>query len=76
MNDNIQDTDIRTFETRLLFLRSIFENLESQDVILARCIQHKLKRSTLNYLEQLHVAELSLAYKDPVKILNYIAEEV
>lgn len=76
MSDNTQDINIRTFETRLLFLRSIFENLESQDTILARCVQHKLKRSTLDYLEQLHVIELSLAYKDPVKILNYIVEEV
>jgi hypothetical protein len=36
---------LRDFESRLLFLQSIFSNLFSQYDIMAHCVAHKLDRS-------------------------------
>lgn len=48
------DPENRTFETRLLFIKELFENTYSQADILANCIQHKLDRSFESFLEELN----------------------
>jgi len=62
--------DQRTFETRLLFIQSLFSNLYSKEDIMASCIQHKLDRSFLNYVETLDTMILKLSSEDPLKILK------
>ena len=47
------DEASRSFETRLLFVKELFENKYSQADILASCIKHKLKRSFESFLEEL-----------------------
>ena len=37
------DYDTRTFESRLLFIKDLFENTFDKTTIMGRCIQYKLK---------------------------------
>jgi hypothetical protein len=69
------DVGARTFETRLLYLRSIYEDKNSNLEIMQRCIEHKLDRNLLNYLQQLETNYRKLMYASKYKrktILNQI----
>ena len=63
---------LRDFESRLLFLQSIFSNLFSQYDIMAHCVAHKLDRSYLAYKHELEKSILNLTGEDPLKILKKI----
>lgn len=52
MNDKFPK-ELRTFETRLLFLKEVFNSLYTQKDVLAHCVAHKLNRSLLIYDEEL-----------------------
>lgn len=71
MSDKFPEAN-RTFETRLLFISDIFSDLFSQSDIMAHCIEHKLGRSFLTYVDELKYSTLSLTGKDPLKVLKNI----
>ena len=71
MEINNKDTE-RTFETRLLFLASLFNDLYTRDKIMASCIQHKLKNSYNEYLKDIHKSIIQLYKKDPLAVLKKI----
>lgn len=62
----------RTFETRLEFIKELFTNLFPQCDIMAHCIEHKLDRSYLAYVEELQKSMLNLTGEDPLKVLKNI----
>ena len=49
--------EARNFETRLTFIKELFENKYEPIDILAKCIQHKLDRSFLSFLDELQFSE-------------------
>lgn len=63
---------LRTFETRLLFLKQIYENKFSIYDIMASCVTHKLNRSYLLYKKELEKSILNLTGEDPLDILKKI----
>ena len=63
---------LRTFETRLLFLKQIYENKFSLYDIMASCVSHKLDRSYLAYKHELEKSILNLTGADPLAILSKI----
>jgi hypothetical protein len=62
----------RTFETRLIFIGDMFADLFSQTDIMAHCIEHKLGRSFLAYVDELKYSTLNLTGKDPLRVLKNI----
>lgn len=62
--------ELRTFETRLLFIKELFDHLFPQVDIMAHCVVHKLDRSYLLYKEELRQSELNLTGKDPLSVLK------
>ena len=66
------DLNSRTFETRLLFIKELFENKYSPNDILASCIEHKLKRSFESFLEELDYSAWKLHGEDPLAVLKRI----
>ena len=62
----------RTFKTRLLFINEMFSNKFSQEDILGRCIQHKLKWSYELYEEELHKSLWNLCGEDPIEIVKQL----
>lgn len=62
----------RTFKTRLLFIKYLFENTYEQSQILASCINHKLDRSLQSFLDELAFVEWKIQGEDPLKILKKI----
>lgn len=62
----------RTFETRLLFIKSIFSGVYSKDQILTSCIQHKLGRSFEQYVQTMNSSTTYLKAKDPLQVLKKI----
>lgn len=64
------DPEARTFETRLLFIRELFQNTYSKDDILASCIEHKLKRSFESLLEELNYSAWKIQGENPIEVLK------
>ena len=64
--------ELRTFETRLLFLQEVFSNLFRPVDIMAHCVTYKLGQSYLAYLDNLKDSMLNLTGEDPLKILKKI----
>jgi len=62
----------RTFETRLLFIESIFANKYTKYDIMASCIEHKLDQSFKAYIKELENSSWVLYGKDPLKVLKAI----
>ena len=46
----MENKEERTFETRLLFIKELFENRYSRTDIMASCVNFKLKNSLNNYI--------------------------
>ena len=66
------DRAARTFETRLLFIKELFENKYTQTQIMAHCIEYKLDESLKKYIEILNQSLWNLEGEDPIKILKKI----
>ncbi|MBO5423983.1 MAG: hypothetical protein J6A25_00550 [Lachnospiraceae bacterium] len=66
------DPALRTFETRVTFIRDIFENVFEPEVIMTSCIEYKLGRSFKNYLYEVTSSSWSLYGEDPMKVLRRI----
>lgn len=64
--------DLRTFETRLLFIKELFENKFDNIDIMAHCIAHKLDWSYLQYCEQLRRCAYQVTGEDPLEVLKGI----
>lgn len=66
------DRDLRTFETRVTFIRDIFSNKYKPIEIMAHCIQYKLDKSYEVYLKDILKSVWNLNGQDPMKILKRI----
>lgn len=66
------DRDLRTFETRVTFIRDIFTNKYEPIEIMAHCIKYKLDKSFEVYLKDITNSVWNLHGQDPMKILNRI----
>lgn len=66
------DRDLRTFETRVTFIRDIFSNKYKPVEIMAHCIQYKLDKSYEVYLKDILKSVWNLNGQDPMKILKRI----
>ena len=66
------DRDLRTFETRVSFIRDIFSNKYQPIEIMAHCIQYKLDKSYEIYLKDVLKSIWNLDGQDPMKILKRI----
>ena len=64
--------DLRTFETRVTFIRDIFSNKYTPTEIMAHCIQYKLDKSYEAYLADVLKSVWTLNGQDPMKILKRI----
>ena len=49
----MQNNEQRSFESRLLFIRDIFNNPHPKEEIMTSCINFKLKNSLNNYIADL-----------------------
>ena len=67
------DETVRTFETRVLFIKEIFSARYSQQDIIKKSIEHKLNRSYEAYMAELQT-KLDLLVKkieqNPIKVLK------
>ena len=68
--------DQRSFESRLLFIRDLFENKYPALDILASSIQYKLGISLDQYREDLHMSALCLQYSNAMRVLNKANKEL
>ena len=66
------DRDLRTFETRVTFVRDIFTNKYKPIDIMAHCISYKLDKSYELYFKDILKSIWNLEGKDPIKILKQI----
>lgn len=66
------DRNLRTFETRVTFIRDIFSNKYEPIEIMAHCIQYKLDKSYEIYLKDILKSVWNLNGQDPMKILKRI----
>ena len=66
------DRDLRTFETRVTFIRDIFSNKHTPTEIMAHSIQYKLDKSYEVYLGEMLKSIWNLNGQDPMKILKRI----
>ena len=66
------DRNLRTFETRVSFIRDIFSNKYAPIEIMVHCIQYKLDKSYEIYLEDILKSIWNLNGQDPMKILKRI----
>lgn len=66
------DEASRTFETRLEFIRDIFQNKQSQIEILASCVQYKLGVSYLQYLGDLKDSLLILEHRKALTVMKKV----
>lgn len=63
-------SDEKTFESRLLFLKSVYENKYPNYKILAKCIAHKLKRSEESYIYELECNISYLLTQNSIRVLK------
>lgn len=66
------DRNLRTFETRVTFVRDIFSNKYKPIEIMAHCISYKLDKSYEIYLKDILKSVWNLNGQDPMKILKRI----
>jgi hypothetical protein len=66
------DRNLRTFETRVSFIRDIFTNKYEPIEIMAHCIKYKLDKSYETYLQDILKSVWNLDGQDPMKILKRI----
>jgi hypothetical protein len=66
------DRTLRTFETRVSFIRDIFSNKYAPIEIMAHSIQYKLDKSYEVYLSDILKNIWNLNGQDPMKILKRI----
>lgn len=64
--------DTRTFETRLLFIRTLFDETFDKEDIMGRCILHKLTETTKNYERELTQSINRLMDRDPLVVIKYL----
>lgn len=67
--------DLRTFETRITFIRDIFSNKYQPIEIMAHCIKYKLDKSYEVYLKDILKSVWNLNGQDPIKILKRIDKD-
>lgn len=70
MASNKFPEELRSFETRLLFIRELFTNTYERHQIMASCINYKLGKSYEAYLKDIHKNLWNLHGKDPLEILK------
>ena len=66
------DRNLRTFETRVSFIRDIFTCKYEPIEIMAHCIQYKLDKSYEMYLQDILKSVWNLNGQDPMKILKRV----
>lgn len=66
------DRNLRTFETRVSFIRDIFSNKHTTTEIMAHSIKYKLDKSYEVYLADVLKSVWNLNGQDPIKILKRI----
>ena len=66
------DRDLRTFETRVTFIRDIFSNRHTPLEIMAHSIQYKLDKSYEMQLADVLKSVWTLNGQDPMKILKRV----
>jgi hypothetical protein len=66
------DRNLRTFETRVTFIRDIFSNKYEPIDIMAHCIQYKLDKSYEKYFSDILKSVWNLNGQDPMKILKRV----
>lgn len=69
------DRNLRTFETRLLFIHELFTHKKDNLEIMTSSIQYKLDRSFERYWEQLIKSENFLSKRDPIRTLRSIKKK-
>lgn len=62
----------RTFETRLLFIKDLFENTFPPEEIMAKCINYKLGISFDQYEENLNTSTRELSGLNPMTLIKKI----
>jgi hypothetical protein len=66
--------DTRTFESRLLFIKDLFEHTFDKSIIMGRSIQYKLGKNLAVNEEAIANSYDELAEADPLVLLNKIKE--
>ena len=66
------DRDLRTFETRVTFIREIFSNKYEPIEIMAHSIQYKLDKSYEMYFKDVLKSIWNLNGQDPMKVLKRV----
>lgn len=66
------DYDTRTFETRLLFIKELFEHTFDKSIIMGRSVQYKLNGNLTRSEEIIQDSYEKLANADPLAVLNQI----
>ena len=70
------DRNLRTFETRVTFIRDIFSNKYEPIEIMAHCIKYKLDKSYEIYLTDILKNVWNLNGQDPMKVLKRIDSNI
>ena len=70
------DRNLRTFETRVSFIRDIFSNKYEPIEIMAHCIKYKLDKSYEIYLTDILKNVWNLNGQDPMKVLKRIDSNI
>lgn len=66
------DYDTRTFESRLLFIKDLFEHTFDNSIIMGRCIQYKLNESYNTSEKERADSIKAIKQADPIEVLNKI----
>ena len=66
------DYDTRTFETRLLFIKELFEHTFDKSIIMVRSVQYKLNGNLARSEEIIQDSYEKLANANPLTVLNQI----
>lgn len=66
--------DTRTFETRLLFIKNLFDHTFSRSDIMGRCILYKLESTYETYKKEVDKSSEKLIDSNPVTILNKLSK--
>lgn len=64
--------DTRTFETRLLFIKDLFEHTFDQVDIMGRCILYKLNGTYETAEDEVNSSVEALVNKNPVTVLKHL----
>lgn len=64
--------DTRTFESRLLFIKDLFEHTFDKVDIIGRCILHKLDVTYETAEDEVSTSMDALVNKNPVTVLKHI----